>query len=81
MSYRSRRYNAPLVPGEKCTAERNNSAFDKKVTVTETGRHYRKGTRTCGRCGREKVPVQQSYGERLSAWYYSDHTVPEKEQK
>jgi len=74
-----RRPRRPAVPGEPCPAERTSKSSDPAVRITDVGRTYRKGVRTCGRCGRPEVKVTQSWGDRHSAWYYSQHTVPEKE--
>ena len=74
-----RRPRKPVIPGERCPADRNNAHNDPKVTIdhlrTTPGRRY--GTRTCGRCGRENVPVEHAHGESWSAWYYAWHTAPE----
>lgn len=70
------RRQQPLTPGERCPAERNNSWNDPKVTITEVGAHRSVGTRTCGRCGRPGVRVEQAYGAKFSAWYYEWHNVP-----
>jgi hypothetical protein len=71
-----RRPVRPVIPGEMCPAVRNNSSTDPAVTITETSTRWRKGTRTCGRCGLESVPVSQSWGEHHTAWYYDTHTAP-----
>lgn len=68
--------NRPAIPGERCPAERNNSWNDPKVKITSVDRWRRYGTRTCGRCGCPDVPVEQNYGERISAWRYTSHLVP-----
>lgn len=78
MGFRRRR--KPVVPGHPCPAERTNASRDPKVTITETGRSYREGTRPCGRCGRPAVPVRQSWGDKHTAWYYAAHTVPVHDQ-
>lgn len=70
-----RRPRRPVVPGLKCPAERSNKVLDRAVKITGLG----KGLRQCGTCGRLDVPVQQGRnrdGHAVSAWYYSEHTVP-----
>lgn len=66
----------PLTPGGKCPAERTNKSTDPAVTITASSHSYRDGVRTCGICGRENVPVHQSWGARHTAWYYKAHLVP-----
>jgi len=73
-----RRPVKPVIPGERCPAERNNDSSDPAVTITDTGRHHRDGVRTCGRCGLENVKVRQSWGAHHTAWYYETHDAPKK---
>lgn len=70
----------PLIPGARCPAVRTNKSHDPSVTVTGGSRSYRDGTRTCGMCGQTQVPVRQSYGDHITAWYYEWHNVPTLEE-
>jgi hypothetical protein len=71
-------FRQPLVPGERCPATRTGKYSDPAVTITGATRTSRTGRRKCGKCGRPDVVVTQSSGEHTSAWYYTQHTVPEK---
>lgn len=70
------RRRIPLEPGKRCPNERTASSHDPAVRITDKGEHYRRGRRTCGRCGRLNVGVEQAWGRKVTAWYYDPHLVP-----
>ena len=75
----------PGTPGETCAATRGAKVHDDAVTITDYGdeRTARRGTRTCGRCGRPEVPVTSwpIAAQIFTVWHYAAHTIPTPEEK